>query len=654
MNQTAQYILIFLFFLFLRSPRLQATVTDAKLSTVSPVITNKCLSCHSSVNASSTKLNHSTTLAWVNSSLIVPGDSANSRLLTVFTKNTPKTMASIKLSTEEVNTLKNWITQIKLTCSATNSKIDTTKSDSCGCLSGYDDIRSANGALSECRKVQAVTCKVNLSQIDTTKPDKCGCIAGFIEKRNEKKELLSCASPSYTFDAELKRYNRCHAQFTRAAVTSNDPRVNLIKAKKLTGVQACMDLLKKANLNSSGRIQSSSGGEYDLEGMQILSTFQKFHMSWFSNHNWADVAENLNAFYRGTFDLFYSGEPALLMTNALFNTGVPYATVLTSENAYEAIRFNPTNNVFARSAFTKYEYFGSKKERINWVPTERIEVGNIIGIKQMNSEQVPYLADINKSDIEFKLPSGGGVLGSNSFFMLNQGRSLHARPNGGAATYRRWSKYVYKDILCREIPVIRSSDVIFLKTKLPASNLTFRNGLSCLQCHFSIDGLAGAVRNKTVTRTGIDKQDVTLNAVHSLMPYSFPITETAEKNLESSDNDSNFYKRPPLANFIFRSYDGVFHNEQYEGTEELGKAISELDDPYICAASRYYRFLTGVNVEIRDYNDSMSAISDTQDEIQYRNLVIQLGKNLKKHQSLNKMIEEIIASPLYLTPGKVE
>jgi hypothetical protein len=633
---------------------LQGAVTDSNLSTVIPIIKNKCLSCHSTENASTTKLNHSNTLGWVNSSLVVPGDSSKSRLVTVFTTNTPKAMTSIKLSNEELKTLKDWINQIKLTCTPANSKIITTKSDSCGCPSGYDEIRNANGALSECRKVEVISCKVNLSQIDTSRPDKCGCITGYVEKRNEKKELLSCLSPTYTFDAELKRYNRCYAQFTRAAVSANDPRMALIKAKKMTGVQACMDLLKKANLNSSGRIQSSSSGEHDLEGMQILSTFQKFHMSWLSNHNWADVAENLNAFYRGTYDLFYSGEPALLMTNALFNPGVPYSSVMTSENAYEAIRLNPSNNVFARSAFSKYEYFGSKKERLNWTPAERIEVGNIIGIKQMNSDHVPYLAEINKTDIEYKLPSGGGVLGSNSFFMLNQGRNLHARPNGGTATYRRWSKYVYKDILCREIPVIRSSDVVFLKAKLPASDLTFRNGLSCLQCHFSIDGLAGAVRNRTVTRTGIDKQDVTLNAVHGLIPYSFPITEAAEKNLESSDNDSNFYKRPPLANFIFRSYDGVFYNEQYEGTEELGKAMSELDDPYICAASRYYRFLTGVNVEIRDYNDSMSSLTDTADEIKYRNLVIQLGKNLKKHQNLNKMIEEIISSPLYLTPGKVE
>ena len=422
----------------------------------------------------------------------------------------------------------------------------------------------------------------------------------------------------------------------------------------MTGVQACMDLLKKANLNTSGIIKSNSSGEGDLEGMQILSTFQKFHMSWFSNHNWADVVPNLNAFYRGTHDLFYSGEPALLMTNALFNANVPYSSIVTSDKAYEAIRYNPSNSLYRRSAYSKYEYFGTKKERLEWSPSERIEVGNIIGIKQMNSDEVPYSFDLKESNLEYKLPVGGGVLGSNPFFMLNANYNLHLKTNGGAATYRRWGKYIYKDILCRDIPVIRSSDVAFLRQKMPASNLTFRNGNSCLQCHFSIDGLAGAIRNRTITRTGTDLNGTSMTNVNSVFVHNFPTSEAPEMFLEKSDNDPNFYKRPPLGNLVFRSYNGVFHNKQYEGTEALGKAIGQLDDLYICAASRYYRFLTGINVEIRDYSDPMSPVADTADEVKYRNLVIDLGKNLKKHQSLTKLIEEIVASPLYITPGKAD
>lgn len=388
--------------------------------------------------------------------------------------------------------------------------------------------------------------------------------------------------------------------------------------------------------------------------MQVLSTFQKFHMSWFTNHNWADVAANLNAFYRGTQDLYYSGDSALYMTNALFGTDVPYSSIVTSNISYEAIRSNPSNNTYVRSNFSKYEYMGQTKERLEWSPENKMEVGNLIGIKEAEASTVPYLSDLKVSNVEYKLPDGGGILGLNTFFMLNSGRSLLAKANGGTATYRKWSKYIYKDVLCREIPVIRSSDVAFLRQKLPASDLTFRNGNSCLQCHFSIDGMAGVIRNKTITRTGIDMQNTTLTQVHSLMTYKYPVTEAAETFLEKSDNDLNFYKRNPLGNLVFRSYDGTFYNKQYEGPEEMGKAISELDDLYICAASRYYRFLTGVDVEIRDYNDPMSPVENSSDEIKYRNMIISLGKNLKKHQSLNKLIEEIVASPLYITPGKVE
>jgi hypothetical protein len=653
MKQQTRYFFLTMSFVFLIFSEVNATVTDAKLSTVAPIINNSCLACHSS--PSNTKLNHTTTLGWISSALIVPGNSANSRLLTVFTTNVPKAMATVKLSDKDLAALKLWIDQVQLSCPLTNSKIDYAKGDGCSCSPGYDEIRTPAGALTECRKQVVITCTANFSQVNTAMPDGCGCITGYTEQRDTAKKLISCTAPTFSFDVELKRYNRCYGQFTRAAVPYNDARVPLIRSKKMTGVQACMDLLKKAELNPSGRIKSNPNGDSDLEGMQILSTFQKFHMSWFSNHSWADTASNLNAYYRGTYDLFYSGEPALLMTNALFNTNVPYSTVVTSANAYEAIRSNPSNNVFARSTFSKYEYLGTKSERLEWSPADRIEVGNMIGIRPMNSDEIPYLFDVKESNAEYKLPSGGGVLGSNPFFMLNQGRDLHAKTNGGAATYRRWSKYIYKDVLCREIPVIRSADVAFLRQKLPpSSTLPFRNGNSCLQCHFSIDGLAGAVRNKTVTRTGVDLQTAALTNVHTLLVHNFPATEAPETFLEKSDNDLNFYKRPATANLVFRTFEGVFYNKQYTGTEEVGKAIGELDDLYVCAASRYYRFLTGVNVEIRDYTDPMSPVTDTADEIQYRNLVIKLGKNLKKHQSLNKMIEEIIASPLYITPGKLD
>jgi len=652
MKQHARYFYLTMSFLFLLFSSVQATVTDSKLSTVTPIIANSCMGCHAS--SSNTKLNHATTLAWLNSSLVEPGNSANSRLLTVFTSNVPSGMAGIKLSDKDLAAVKLWINQIQVSCPLTNSKIDYAKGDGCGCSAGYDDIRTSVGVLTECRKQVVITCSVNFSQVNAALPDGCGCIAGYTEQRNASKKLVSCTVPTYSFDVELKRYNRCYAQFTRAAMPSNDARVPLIKAKTWTGVQACMDLLKKAQLNTSGRIKSNSNGDSDLEGMQILSTFQKFHMSWFSNHSWADSASNLNSYYRGTYDLFYSGEPALLMTNALFNTNVPYSTVVTSDNAYEAIRSNPSNNVYSRSVYSKYEYFGTKSERLEWSPAERIEVGNIIGIKPMNSDEVPYLYDVKASNAEYKLPSGGGVLGSNPFFMLNQGRDILAKTNGGAGTYRRWSKYVYKDVLCREIPVIRSADVTFLRQKLPTSALPFRNGNSCLQCHFSIDGLAGAVRNKTVTRTGKDLQTAALTNVHSLVVHNYSPTEAPENFLEKSDEDLNFYKRPATANLVFRTFEGVFYNKQVTGVEEAGRALSELDDLYVCAASRYYRFLTGVNVEIRDFTDTMSPVMDSTDEIKYRDLVIKLGKNLKKHQSLNKMIEEIIASPLYITPGKLD
>ena len=633
MKQQTRILFSALSYMFLFFSTVNATVTDTKLSTVAPVINNSCLACHTS--PANTKLNYSTTLSWLNSSLIVPGDSNKSRLITVFSSNIPKAMEYVKLSPKDLTALKLWIDQIKVSCPIKDSKINYSNSDGCSCAAGFDDIRTPTGALTECRKQVVITCNVNFSLIDKSMPDGCSCATGYNEKRDSNKKLTACSSPTYSYDVELKRYSRCYAHFTRSTIANNDSRVALIKNKKMNGVQACMDLLEKARLNSSGLIKTSSDGNSDLEGMQIISTFQKFHMSWFTNHDWAEFS-SLNSFFRGTYDLFYSGEPALLVSNALFNKNIPFSTIVTSENAYEAIRLNPTSKVYSQSPHAIYVYTGPNKERIGWTPSERMEVGNIIGIKPMNTDEVPYALEVKQSNVEFKLPSGGGVLGSNAYFMLNQGHNHKIVTNGGVATYRRWSKFIYKDVLCRDIPVIRSSDVAFLKQNMPVSELSFRNGNSCLQCHFSIDGLAGAVRNRSVLKTGMDATIDTKLFVNSIFSYSHPITEPAEPILDKYDSDPDFYKRPATANLVFRTFEGEFINKQVTGTEEVGQSISKLDDLYVCAASRYFRFLTGVNVEISDYSDPMSPNSDTADEVQYRNLVIKFGKNLKKHQSLNK------------------
>jgi hypothetical protein len=284
---------------------------------------------------------NSTTLDWINQGLIISGDSASSPLIKALTSGKPEAMKAVTISAADLAAIKTWIGQIKITCSLPNSKLNTAKIDGCGCNASYDETRNA-GLLTKCLPHPEVICSINFSQVNASKADSCGCIPGYSEKRNQLQKLTECTVPIFAFDLELKRYNRCHGQFTRAAISIDDPRVPLIKTKKLTGTKACMELLKKANLTSTGKVKSNPAGDYDLEGMQVLSTFQKLHMSWFTNHNWGDSVANQAAFYRGTQDLFYSGEPALLMTNTLFNTAVsaiPYSSIVTSPNAYEAITF---------------------------------------------------------------------------------------------------------------------------------------------------------------------------------------------------------------------------------------------------------------------------------------------------------------------------
>ncbi|MBT5094399.1 MAG: hypothetical protein HOM21_09170, partial [Halobacteriovoraceae bacterium] len=86
-------------------------------------------------------------------------------------------------------------------------------------------------------------------------------------------------------------------------------------------------------------------------------------------------------------------------------------------------------------------------------------------------------------------------------------------------------------------------------------------------------------------------------------------------------------------------------NEKLNNLKELGELLAGSDDLYVCAAKRYFQFFTGINIKIEDF--SISEGNASIEEQQYLRMIIGLGKSLKEHQSLAKLIESIIDSPTY-------
>lgn len=70
------------------------------------------------------------------------------------------------------------------------------------------------------------------------------------------------------------------------------------------------------------------------------------------------------------------------------------------------------------------------------------------------------------------------------------------------------------------------------------------------------------------------------------------------------------------------------------------------NDLYVCAAKRYFEFFTGINANLYDPGDSRNVALTPADQ-KYKNVVVQLGMNLKTHQSLRNLVKEIISSEIY-------
>ena len=163
-----------------------------------------------------------------------------------------------------------------------------------------------------------------------------------------------------------------------------------------------------------------------------------------------------------------------------------------------------------------------------------------------------------------------------------------------------------------------------------------------------MDPLAAVARNVTIrpTSSGDDRKMLSTSqlAIHPV---------TAGPKLGWSDIDADFFKRPPDGTLFFRSYSGdkvyvpiAGGTSAKAGMANLGAALANTNDLYVCAASRYYQLFTGIKVNLQDIGDpAKPALSAT--DLTFRNEVIRLGLALKNHQSLRQLIADILKLDTY-------
>lgn len=457
-------------------------------------------------------------------------------------------------------------------------------------------------------------------------------------------------------------YERCAAKLMRTTPSASDPLVEQIRNQSLTGVEACKRLLQLAKFDASGLLPAYTGkpAERDM-ALRVLATLNDVHSSWITIKNFQASNTCISAVTESVFD---PQEPALFFTRALFGSGFKYSTVSTSTDNLRAIRTNndPTESIFDR-----------RIDFIEGFPAGFKMTGNgqLLGVQAGQSVQVKLTAsapNLNSSPAIFPTAQnyeilknrGGGILGSQAYLLNNFTEDPDLFPNL-LQMPRSWGKWVFKDLLCRDLPVLFESDAKPFAVCTDPSKcgiqptaaqaphvLPFRQSTSCAQCHVSMDQLIGVARNFRSYRSGKCRFDP--NHVWGSMAL---VQEAPSKPAVTSSwgfvLDPDYHKRPSTGRLIFRSYDGTLVDKEVASLAELGAALANTNDLYVCAAKRYLQYFTGIDVSLHPM--SQTAVDNLPpDQKYFRNKVVELGLKFRRttngfNQDPIKLIEAIFALP---------
>jgi hypothetical protein len=448
--------------------------------------------------------------------------------------------------------------------------------------------------------------------------------------------LFSNEAPAQ-YLSESALFQRCYSQITSLRAKKKSDLFLKVKTGQKKAIDACKDVLASAFLTANGNEVISD--QNDIQAKSVLGTFHRLHSSWFGQRDFPILSSNIRN--KDTKNQYDSSTPALYFTRALFTPGASVKSAITSNEHLIAYRtqMDPPNGPDSGHAKTDYFY----TPLIKFAP-----MGELIGIKSSGPQLLSYPAfgRDGAGSIDLYRNLGGGLLGTNSYLLLNMAemKEDNYMTDGGVKMHRRWGKAIFNDLLCRELPAVRESDVVSMVDV--NSSIPFRNSASCTKCHASQDRLASVVRNMKVVSLGAGKSEFGESVRGGLYPNFHAITHQAESAWPTIP-DSNYYQRPTNGTFFFRTHAGELIDRPVSSIADVGQKISETEDFYICAAKRYYNYFTGVDVNIGDLGDTDWNYKPTSGDLFHREIVVSLGRNLKNHQSLSQLILEILSLDNY-------
>lgn len=480
--------------------------------------------------------------------------------------------------------------------------------------------------------------------------------------------------------SEQELFQRCYFKLSQSIIPNESlfekNLIEKIKLNQLTGAEACSEVLKLTTLNAQNRAVGISNESTKKLTLSVLKNLHNFHITMFQIRNFQVIDPGLD---NASMLLKDIDEPALFYSRALFGNkdlqsifedNVSLKSIrehnLASQNNYLSKIFNPMFVAFHPDEM-KIPYGPARTTGTITPPSsltisddDLVSWGPIVGIKETRSLIIPQVIfgpNTNgaiatdtahfaaaKMNVDFFQNLGGGILGSQVYLLKNSNLNVNGIQSGNIDTKfsefttiaRSLTARIFDDFMCHELPTLTEEDV--LKEVVPESPHAYHQSASCMVCHSSIDPLANTFRNisKVITANTNDfnddfkKQGSLAYTVIKVPPLAgsklFPL-QTAQGRLK------------------YRSHENKLIENNIVGIQQLANHLKVSPDFYRCTAKKYYKFFTGIDVQLTPRN--ISAGQDNQVSQFHRNFVYSLAEHLQTTQSLTKMIEEIFSSETF-------
>lgn len=500
--------------------------------------------------------------------------------------------------------------------------------------------------------------------------------------------ILFIALPSYSRTlSEAELYRRCYAHLIGESPLLNDTNLVAIKSGSKSGYQGCLNLLDRMTINpsdSQGRLVDPADtvavkglrNIYNVTGQfagskRFEGAITNFFEDYASGEDILDntavalaYTENILNANREFKDLFaITSEPkasrvmdplypSTFTINTVFGGGTDFTPVYSARSRHgQRFYSDASSTIKANPDTVPYSIMNTDNATWSDQSFTSIAVGELVGIAYNHPSETINRTTANTFNgmtLGFNIHSNiaKGVMGLRPYIAASNNWSDNVRPNLEYMP-RRLSQNYLKDFLCREVPVVRETDIINM-VSASSTALAFRKAASCVRCHATLDPMAGSFRNIALIKSGNRMQ----NVLHRYfpMPHKSNVTVTTPEVGWPAIKDADFYKRPATGRFYFRTYDGKLIDRTLANHDDLSTAFSETDDAYICFARKMFKHFTGVEVRMFDAGDASNSTymsSLTPEDWEYRNFVVKAGLNLKKHQKAKELIKEIMQSPFY-------